>query len=287
MHGKSGCIKSVDAQSGADKSAGGLERLGRGSTFSFMSFSRAFIFLCIFATACSDQGSPSGTIRVASAANFIPILEELGRDFAKRSGIAVSVSSASTGMLYAQIVNGAPFDVFLSADRARPEALIEDGLADSESAFIYARGRLALIGAKGRTLPNDLPSLLALAPIHLTIANSKLAPYGRAALEAFGDDVESLTAKGIKVIRGENVSQAWHFLVSGAADYAVLPLSMAMTGDFPYREIPSAQHEPIDQMAVFMKRSAVASEAQQFLEFLQSEEARTQIKNSGYDVVGD
>ncbi|MFT7617021.1 MAG: molybdate transport system substrate-binding protein [Planctomycetota bacterium] len=251
-----------------------------------MSFPRVLIILCFLTTACTDQGSLTVTIRVASASNFVPVLDELGREFTEATGVVVSVSSASTGMLYAQIENGAPFDVFLAADKKRPEALIENGHADSDSAFIYAQGRLAMICAKSKTLPQDLPSMLQLAPFDLTMANSKLAPYGRAALEALDEDVESLTAKGVKVIRGENASQAWHFLASGAADFAVLPLSMAATGDFPYREIPGEKFETIDQMAVLIKGTKAESEARQFLKFLQSKKARTRIKNSGYNVVG-
>lgn len=245
-----------------------------------------FLLLCVVLCGCADPNQDVVHIRVATASNFVGTLGPIVEEFSKSSGIKVSLSTASTGALFAQIENGAPFDVFLAADEARPQALIKNGLADSESAFVYAQGRLALVAGKGSVLPQDLEHLIRLSPMDLTIANPKLAPFGQAALEVLNQTEKDLGAKGIRLIRGENVAQSYAFLNLGTADFGILPLSLAKSGDLAYLEIDDALFKPVNQMGVVIASTNSIIEAKLFLKNLNEASARSRIKESGYNVIG-
>ncbi len=244
-----------------------------------------FLFvICLWGVAC-DHGAPEETpLRVAVAANFKPILNDLAQSFQEETGIEVVVSTGSSGILFAQIENGAPFDIFLSADESRPRTLVQKELGKSETLFCYAQGRLVLACAQDRHLPQEVRQLADLAPLDLAIANPKLAPFGQAALAALGDDKETLQALGIKLVRGENVAQAWHFLVTGAVDYALVPLSMAQTGDMEFVEISTKRYEPIRQFGVVLARTRKLKAARRFMKFIRSSPSRERIEAAGYEV---
>ena len=205
------------------------------------------------------------TIRVAVAANFRHTLEPINAGFEAHSGHRVLVSSASTGVLYNQIVHGAPFDVFFAADSTTPAKLTAPGY----TAFCYARGRLVLVGASQGV------QQLADASLDLAIANPATAPYGKAAMDVL-DSPEFAAAKGRKVVRGASVVQAYQFWHSGGAELALLPWSLAPQAQL----IPANWHRSLEQHAIRLTDSGPVNA---YLNWVRSDTVRTQISNAGYE----
>lgn len=236
--------------------------------------------MCIPAAMADD-------IRIAVAASFTPTLKRLATDFTASTGHRIVISSASTGKHYAQIRNGARFDLFLAADSERPERLEREGSGVPGSRFVYAQGRLAL-WVPNVTVIDDPRALLAgdLLP-RLAIANPRLAPYGRAAREV-------LTAWGLwhmiqnRLVRGENAGQAFQFVATGNAPAGLVALSQVREydklGRGSYRVIDAEYHAPICQQ-VLLLRQTPASEA--FLAFLKSGPASAVIRAAGYALPAD
>ena len=207
-------------------------------------------------------------LRIAVASNFQTALAAVERGFSGE----VQASYGSSGLLYAQIVQGRPFDLFLSADAARPRALVDDGRA--KSPVTYATGRLVLFVNDGTPGPAWLS-----ADKRIALANPETAPYGRAAVEA----LDRLDAKP-KQVTGLNVAQAFHFAASRAADGAFAALAQVIAQDVPaerYWIVPEDLHTPIEQVAVVLDGPNEAS-AQVFLDYLRSAAARTIIRQAGY-----
>jgi molybdate transport system substrate-binding protein len=230
--------------------------------------------------------SDAGVLRVAVAANFADVARDLADDYAKAHGGRVELSVGSTGKLTAQIENGAPFHVFLSADEARPADLEARGLAVKGSRFTYAVGRLALYGP-GLAHPDDGTLDLRAGHFeHLAIANPETAPYGRAAretLEALG----LWRALGPRAARGENIAQAFQFVESGAAELGFVALSSVGRGaQHHYWVVPESNHAPIRQDAVLLSAGEKLDAARGFLEFLRSASARRRIERAGYVTEG-
>jgi molybdate transport system substrate-binding protein len=240
--------------------------------------------LALAVAACAaDAGGRPRAVRVAVAGNFAAPLAELAQQFTEQSGIPVEASIGATGQLYAQVVNGAPFDVFLGADDARPALLEREGLTASGSRFTYAIGRLVLF-VPGRTSLASVEAELRGGGLRaLAIANPHTAPYGAAAqqvLERLGlwDSLRAV------VVRGENVSQTLQFVASGAADAGLVALSQ-MTGRDrgEYRVISDTLHRPIRQEAVLLRQGSEHAGTRAFLAFLGGEQARRMIAGFGYD----
>lgn len=237
---------------------------------------------CLLAAA---TGAAAGTVSVAVAANFAPALRALQPVFEQQSGHTLRISSASTGILYAQIRHGAPFDVLLSADRARPERLIEAGLADASSAFIYARGRLVLWSPRSGLVDDEGKVLRTGDFEHLALANPRSAPYGAAAmqvLERLGL-AEALTGR---LVMGESVAQAWHFVVSENAELGFVALSQPVAAGRlnggSYWLVPQELYAPIEQMAVLLGSGGEKPAARAFIQFLQSAPAIAKLEALGY-----
>ncbi len=205
------------------------------------------------------------TIRVAVAANFRHTLEAINAGFEAHSGHRVLVSSASTGVLYSQIVYGAPFDVFFAADTTTPAKLT----SPARTPFCYARGRLVLVGASRGLQQLADPSL------DLAIANPATAPYGQAAMDVLSR-AEFAAAKGRKVVRGASVVQAYQFWHSGGIDLALLPWSLAPQALL----IPASWHRSLEQHAIALNAS---SPVNAYLNWVRSDTVRTQISNAGYE----
>ena len=240
--------------------------------------------LALAVAACgADAGGRPRAVRVAVAGNFAAPLSELARHFTEQSGIPIETSIGATGQLYAQIVNGAPFDVFLAADDVRPALLERDGLTASGSRVTYAVGRLVLF-VPGRASLASVDAELRGGGIRvLALANPHTAPYGAAAqqvLERLGlwDSLRAV------VVRGENVSQTFQFVASGAADAGLVALSQ-MTGRDrgEYRVISDTLHRPIRQEAALLRQGSEHPGARAFLAFLGGERARRMIASFGYD----
>jgi molybdate transport system substrate-binding protein len=208
------------------------------------------------------------TLRIAVAANFKPVLERLTTEFSADTGIQVRLSSASSGVLATQILHGAPFDLFFSADRERPAHLIQRGVAAPEAAFCYASGVLALVGGQLADL--------ARPELRVAIANPLTAPYGEAALEVLARP-EYRAGAGRTVVRGNNVAQAYQFWHSGAADLALIPLAIAPRGAVP---IPREWHKPLLQHALVLGEGDALA---RYLKWIRSDTVRSTITNTGYD----
>lgn len=239
---------------------------------------------------CLNSATHAEQVTAAVAANFASAIKQLKPLFEDETGHRLTASLASTGTLYAQIHNGAPFDVFLSADSIRPQRLIDDGLAISNSVFTYAIGQLTLwsrnadlIDDEGKVLSNGKWSEKGIKRIAL--ANPKTAPYGAAAVETLAAlDITEAT-KG-SLVTGQNVVQVFQFVVSGNAQLGfiahaqVLALPEAKRGS--YWLIPPALYTPIKQAAVKLNKGNDNIAADAFLDFLKSPQATAIIEANGY-----
>ena len=221
-------------------------------------------------------GQNTGPLRVAVATNFTSTLHALADLYASASGVRLRISSASTGVHYTQIRQGAPFDVLLAADSERPARLVADGLALTDSRMVYAIGRLVLL-YPGKLSGESLAALLDRPDMSLAIANPELAPYGRAAR----DLLARFPAANPRVLTGQNVGQASQMWVAGGADLALVSASFALE---PSLAVPADWHSPIEQEAVVLAASSQKPRAQQFLDWLAGPVAREIIQQHHYDL---
>ena len=225
-------------------------------------------------------------LRIAVASNFLLPLKELSRKFKESTRHKVVVISGSTGKLYAQIKQGAPFDILMAADSLRPELLEKEGIGVPGSRFTYAVGRLALWSADS-TLPlkNDLQVLNHKNFRYLAIANRKTAPYGKAAEQVlrkkgFWEQIQN------RLVRGENISQTFQFVMTGNADIGLIALSQLRKNQglgFSWI-VPQEWHDPIQQQGILLKRAKTNKAARQFLNFIKSNRIQKQIESYGYSL---
>lgn len=234
-------------------------------------------FIAFFLT----QHVAAEEVRVAVATNFTATMEALAAAFEARGKHTVLVSSGSSGNHYAQIKNGAPFDVFFSADAERPRLLEQEGLIVPGSRFPYAVGRLVLWSIRSDYVDGDGRILETGEFRHLAIANPELAPYGAAAREVLRarevwDNVQA------RLVQGQDIGQTYSFVATGNAElgfvaYSQISRPFETSGSFWL--VPEALHQPIEQQAVLLRDGPGARE---FLEFVKSEEARAIIRDYGY-----
>jgi molybdate transport system substrate-binding protein len=218
-------------------------------------------------------------VHVAVATNFAKTARALGAAFEAELGDTVVVSEGSTGKLYAQIVNGAPYEVFLSADAERPRRLVEEGRARAGTAFTYALGQLVLWSPDAERVPDA--SALRGDFRHLSIANPELAPYGAAARDTLRK-LGLWDALQPRLVRGEDVGQAYQFVATGNAELGFVALSQVQGAGGSQWRVPADHHAPLEQQAVLLERGADDDVARSFLAFLQGESARRQIAAAGY-----
>jgi molybdate transport system substrate-binding protein len=248
-------------------------------TYRCRMFSRFSLF-GLFALALVSQAS-AAEIHVAVAANFTKPAEALGTAFTEKTGDSVTFSFGATGALYTQITQGAPFEVFLSADNKRPTQAVKDGLGVDGSVFTYAVGAVVLY-APGIDVTDGKAVLAAGAYQHLSIADPKTAPYGAAAVETL-EKLGLTDATSSKLVVGENISQALQFIDSGNAELGFVALSQVV--DKPASavwRIPADLHAPILQDAVLLKTGADDTTARAFLDFIKSDEGKAIITKFGY-----
>jgi molybdate transport system substrate-binding protein len=229
------------------------------------------------------RSAAADSVLVAVATNFAPVIESLGPAFERDTGHTLRRASGATGQLYAQILNGAPYDVLLAADAERPSRLAADGLGIAASQFTYAEGRLVLYGPRAPALMTQGLAALADPTLRrIAIANPALAPYGLAArqtLEHLGV-WESLQSR---LVRGENIGQAYTIVATGNAELGLVALSQVLAA--PHDQvvtIPSSHHAPIRQDAILLTRAADNTAARAFLEFLASPAGRAIVERAGY-----
>jgi molybdate transport system substrate-binding protein len=225
----------------------------------------------------------AGEVHVAVAQNFAATLQEISRAFSSATGHSVISSAASTGKLYAQIENGAPFEVFLSADSERPRLLEERGLAVKGSRFSYALGRLVLWSAQPDLVDPAGAVLAKTGWRHLAIANAELAPYGAAAREVLIQRGLWDAVRG-RLVQGEDIAQTFQFVATGNAELgfvALAQLAGAERGGSRWL-VPDSLHAPIEQQAVLLARAKDDAAARALLDFLRAPEARARISQAGY-----
>ncbi len=233
------------------------------------------------AFASSVAPAKAGQTNVAVAANFTEPAKEIAALFKRKTGDEAVLSFGASGPLFAQITNDAPFQVFLSADAARPKAVVRGGFAVAGSEFTYAIGRLVL-WSKVLDVTKGEEALKAGAFSKLAIANPAAAPYGVAA-------IETMKALGVydalmpKIVQGDNIAQAFQFVDTKNAEVGFIALSQLYGVTEGARWlVPQNLYAPIRQDAVLLNKGANDEASKAFLEFLKGPEARAVIEKFGY-----
>jgi molybdate transport system substrate-binding protein len=228
-------------------------------------------------------------IKIAVASNFYPTMKELVTHFESITPNSdttnnIVLISGSSGKHYAQILNGAPFDLFFSADKLRPNMLEKEDVFNNQSRFTYALGKLALWSPFNEYVDSDGQVLYTDDFRFLAIANPKIAPYGVASKETLTSmnlwqDMEE------KLVRGENIAQTFQFAKSGNAKLGFVSysqiLSLNSSSEGSYWLVPQDMYQPIEQQAILLKDSSLGKD---FLSFIMSDEALDIIKRNGYDL---
>ena len=228
-------------------------------------------------------------VRVAVASNFIQTAAKLSKHFSETTAVSVRISSGSTGKLYAQIINGAPFDVFLAADTERPRLLEQDGYAVPGTRATYATGSLVLWSRNERLRGRNCREVLQRGDYNrLAIANPETAPYGEAAMQF-------LVAEGLwqgvssHVVYGENIVQTLNYAATGNATLAIVAASLMSYPGLPSTvcmwRVPQSSHAALNQQLVLLERAADDEAANSFVEYLRSDRAAAIIERDGYTVV--
>ena len=234
------------------------------------------------------ESKPQVELLVAAAADLNPALKDISQQFEKKTGIHIKLSFGASGALTQQIENGAPFDVFFSADLDYPRQLIAEHHAEAASLYKYALGELVL------WVPADSPldvqhqgmnTLLDPSVKKIAIANPAHAPYGRAAEEALRH-AGLYDRVSARFVMGENVSQTAQFAESGNAQAGFVALAHALSPAVKdkgkYWIIPADYYAPLEQAVVIVTRSQHKTEAQHFLEFIKTDEAHQVLKQYGF-----
>ena len=235
------------------------------------------------------NGALADEIKIAVASNFYPTMKELVKHFElithnSDTSNNIVLISGSSGKHYAQILNGAPFDLFFSADKLRPNMLEKEDVFNNQSRFTYALGKLALWSPFNEYVDSDGQVLYTDDFRFLAIANPKIAPYGVASKETLTSmnlwqDMEE------KLVRGENIAQTFQFAKSGNAKLGFVSysqiLSLNSSSEGSYWLVPQSMYQPIEQQAILLKDSSLGKD---FLSFIKSNEALDIIKRNGYDL---
>ena len=247
------------------------------------------VLFSLFALALLDtllsRPALAAEVKVAVAANFTAPMQKIAADFERDTGHKAQLSFGATGKFYAQIKNGAPFEILLAADDEIPARLEKEGFAASGSRFTYAIGQLALWSARPGYV-DDMGEVLKQDTFeHLAIANPRLAPYGAAA-------VETLTRLGLlgrvegRLVQGENIAQAFQFVSTGNAELGFVALSQVYVGGKLKSGsawiVPANLHKPIRQDAVVLARGRDNPAAAALARFLKTDKARAVINSYGY-----
>jgi molybdate transport system substrate-binding protein len=226
-------------------------------------------------------------ITVAAAADLSSVFPEVAARFEKETGKKVNLNFGASGNFYVQIENGAPFDLFFSADLQYVQRLESEGLIDPASEYKYAVGKLVLYVPSGSTVnpAQGLRALLSPKVRKIAIANPEHAPYGRAAVEALKSEGVYDALKG-KLVLGENISQAAQFVQSGNADAGILALSLARSPEMSaagrYAEVPQRDYVPLFQAAGILTSSPQKATAASFLDFLRHPEIARLLARYGF-----
>lgn len=244
--------------------------------------------LSVLLYAALAQGAAhAAEAQVAVAANFAEPIKAIAAVLQKTTGHTLKVSTGASGAFYTQIRNGAPFDVFLSADNERPELLEKDGLAQPGTRFTYATGKLVLWSVKAGRVDGQGAVLKAPDLGKVAYANPKTAPYGAAAVQVL-DKLGLKDAVTPKLVQGESIGQAFNFVKTGNADVGFVAMSQVLEGgklkEGSMWVIPQTAYDPIRQDAVLLKKGADNEAAKALLQLLQSPNTKDLIRSYGYDL---
>ena len=244
------------------------------------------LFVCQFFITTQ---SVANEIRIAVASNFYPTMKEVVKQFEIEAFDSSKASKivlipGSSGKHYAQIINGAPFDLFFSADKIRPVLLEQQRIFKNESRFTYALGKLALWSPIKGLVDSEGQILYDKDFRFLAIANPKIAPYGIATKETLVS-MKLWQDMNEKLVRGENIAQAFQFISSGNAELGFVSFSQLMNPNFSVRgsfwEVPQSLYNPIEQQAVLLTDSSLGRD---FMLFVQTDKALNIISKFGYDL---
>ncbi len=243
--------------------------------------------MLLMALLLAASGAQAGEVQVAVASNFYKPMLQLAKEFERATGNRVALSAGSTGTLYAQIKNGAPFELFLAADQRRPLALENENHAIKGSRFTYAQGQLAFWSKKsGYKSEQDFIAALSLFE-YIAIANPKNAPYGAATIDTMKKLGVYDRAQG-KMVEGHNIGQTYQYVSSGTVAAGFVALSQVyQNGQLTEGSawlVPASLHRDLKQDAVLLKQGRSNAVAHSLLEFLQSEAAKQTIRSFGYQI---
>lgn len=242
--------------------------------------------LCILTLSASSlTAARAADVQVAVAANFTAPMQSIAADFEKATGHKVVAAFGATGQFYAQIRNGAPFDVFLAADDTTPEKLDKEGLTVAGSRFTYAIGALALWSARADYVDAKGDVLKANRFAHLAVANPKTAPYGLAATQVLAKLGLTQAVAG-KLVEGQSIAQAHQFVSTGNAELGFVALSQiskdgAITSGSAWK-VPASMHDPIRQDAVILQKGKDNPAARALIDYLKGPAAAAVIRAYGY-----
>ena len=242
--------------------------------------------LAVCATATWPLSGQTGALTIAAASDLQTVLPEIVAGFERETGVKATVTFGSSGNFFAQIQNGAPFDLFFSADIDYPRRLGQSGYADADSLYEYATGRIVLWTRKetGIDVGRGLPVLTEPRVRRVSIANPLHAPYGRAAVASLRS-AKVYDAVQPKLVMGENISQTAQLASSGNADVAIVALSLALgpalRASGRHVEIPASAHPPIQQAAIVVRASRNNESARRFLAFVRTPPAQAALRRVG------
>jgi molybdate transport system substrate-binding protein len=237
----------------------------------------------------ADEPARAGSLSVAAAANLVYALDSLDHEFARTApDVTVTSATGASGSLVAQIEHGAPYDVFLSADRDFPQALVKAGQADGGSLSEFAVGRLVLWTTRPGLDLSDIAAAVQSPDVRkLAIANVVTAPFGRAAKAAL-QKLGAWDAVQPKIVVGENISQAAQFVETGNADAGFVALSIVLSPNLREKgrwvEVPPTLFAPLEQCAVITAHGASNPASARYIAFLHSPAARAILEQFGYGI---
>ena len=244
-------------------------------------------FALLLAAAFSQGTASAAEVSVAVASNFTVPMQKLAAAFEQASGHKATLAFGSTGRFYAQVKNGAPFQVLLAADDETPAKLEKEGLGVPGTRFTYATGRLVLWSASPGVVDERGEVLKKPGTEKIAIADPRLAPYGAAAVEAMGR-LGVAQALQPRIVQGENISQAYQFVLTGNAQMGFVALSQVMADGRIEKgsawRVPADLHSPIKQDAVVLKAGQDNPAAGALMAFLRSDGARAIIRAHGYEL---
>jgi len=247
------------------------------------------ILLAVMTLGLVTQFSSAQEITVAAAADLQSAMQEVVARFQKDTGKTVKVIYGSSGNFFQQIQNGAPFDMFFSANLDYPKKLEAAKLTEQGTYYAYAKGKIVVwVPNESKVdISSGLQSLLAPAVKKIAIANPQHAPYGQAAVAALQKENVYDQLKG-KLVLGEDISQTASFVVSGSADAGIVALSLALAPGMKergrYAEIPASDYPPIEQACVVLGSAKDKETARQFLAFIKTDTVASMLRSYGFDV---